>query len=202
MISLMSVRQRWKLVLLSAACIAIPACKARPRVQHIAVHIYRELSSPYAQQIDYRMLEFQATNPRLSNGWPIQLDSVSVGETSAILNNMEDPAVDVVILDSPLDAGRFTSLQGEMGHAVNVCAAVLACPAEVPALVPSKLAGQRAEAANKFLQYLATAKPEPRPAEAPPAAPTGGQPAQPGQSAQSGQSAHTGQPANPPNPHP
>jgi len=63
---------------------------------------------------------------------------------------------------------------------VNVCAAMEACPAEVPAVVPSKLQGDRAEAANKFVQFLAAktmppppvaqpATPEPAPAQAPPA---------------------------------
>jgi hypothetical protein len=145
------------------------------------VRIFREPSSAYAQQLDYRILDFQATNPRLSNGAAIQVGGLTVGETSSVLNNMDDPLVDIVILDSREDASNFPSLLPEMVHAVNICAAVLACPADVPALVPSKVGGEKAEAANKFVTFLATAKPEPRTPEPEPAP---AQPAQPAQSAQ------------------
>jgi len=181
----MTLQWRWKPVLLIAACMAMPACKARPKVQPVvSVRIFRDMSSPYAQQLDYRILEFQGANPRLSSGAAIQVGGLNVGETSSVLSNMDDPAVDIVILDSPEDAARFPSLQGEMAHAVNVCAAVLACPANVPALVPSKLGGEKAEAANKFVQYLATAKPEPRAPEPQPTLPQAAPPAQTGQPAQ------------------
>jgi len=173
-------QQRWKLALLSVACLALPGCKARHRVQPVSVRIFREPSSAYAQQLDYRILDFQATNPRLSNGAAIQVGGLGVGETSSVLNNMDDPLIDIVILDSPEDAPKYPSLLPEMAHAVNICAAVLACPADVPALVPSKLEGEKAEAANKFVTFLATAKPEPRALEPQPA-PV--QPAQPAQSA-------------------
>jgi hypothetical protein len=142
------------------------------------VRIFHDPGSPYALAIDHRILDFQVTNPRLSNGAAVQVGNLSDAELQSAMNHLDDPTIDIVILDSPADAGKYPDLGGEMAHAVNVCAALEACPAEVPALVPSKVKGDRAEAANKFVQFLVTktmppaATPSPA-AEAPAAPPSG-----------------------------
>jgi hypothetical protein len=141
-----------------AAVSWLPACKTRTKASPVTVRIFRDLNSPYAQQLDHRILEFQGTNPRLSNGAAVQVGSLNIADYKSAVTNMDDPTVEIVILNSPTDALNFPALQPELPHAVNVCAAVQACPAEVPALVPSKVSGDRAEAANKFVQFLAAQK--------------------------------------------
>jgi hypothetical protein len=143
------------LLALVAACALMPGCNSRPRTAPVTVRIFRDLNSPYAQQLDHRILEFQGTNPRLSNGAAIQVGSLTLSDYKGAVSNMDDPSVEIVILNSPEDAANFPALQPELPHAANICAAVQACPANVPALVPSKLTGDRAEAANKFVQFLA-----------------------------------------------
>ena len=172
---------RWLLLaVLTASCALLPGCKPRTKVQPVIVRIFHDISSPYATAMDHRILDFEATNPRLSNGAAVQVGSLGMSDLQSALNHPDDPAVDVVVLDSPTQAVDYPALQAEMSHAVNVCAAMEACPAEVPAVVPSKLQGDRAEAANKFVQFLAAktmppppvaqpAAPEPAPAQAPPA---------------------------------
>jgi len=146
------------LLSLAAACALMPGCNSKPRTAPITVRIFRDMNSPYAQELDHRILEFQGTNPRLSNGAAIQVGSLNIADYRSAVSNLDDPSVEIVILNSPEDAASFPALQVELPHAVNVCAAVRACPAVVPALVPSKLTGERAEAANKFVQYLAAQK--------------------------------------------
>lgn len=166
------------LAFLAAICVLLPGCKARQKPQPISVRIYHDLSSPYGPALDHRILDFEATNPRLSNGAAIEVGSAGMTDLQAALNHMDDPTVDIVILDSANQALDYPALQPEMSHAVNVCAAMEACPADVPAVVPSKVQGDRAEAANKFVQYLAAQKmPVP---SAQPAAPESA-PAQPPQ---------------------
>jgi hypothetical protein len=150
-------------VIVVAVVACVSACKSRTKPAPVTVRIFRDLNSPYALELDRRILEFQGSNPRLSNGAAVQVGSLNIadyrGEVSkSAVSNMDDPTVEIVILNSPQDALNFPALQGELPHAVNVCAAVQACPAEVPALVPSKLGGDRAEAANKFVQFLAEKK--------------------------------------------
>ena len=141
-----------------AAVAWIPACKSRINPATVTVRMFRDLNSPYAQQLDHRILEFQGTNPRLANGAAVQVGSLNIADYKSAVSNMDDPSVEIVVLNSPQDAVNFPALQPELPHAVNVCAAVQACPTDVPALVPSKLSGDRAEAANKFVQFLAAQK--------------------------------------------
>ncbi len=165
------------LALIAASCLLLlPGCKSRQKPQPVSVRIYHDLASPNGPALDHRILDFQATNPRLANGAVIEVGSLATTLPSA-LNHLDDPGVDIVILDSPMQALDYPSLQPEMSHAVDVCAALEACPANVPAVVPSKLSGDRAEAANKFVQFLAAQKmPAPAaqpvaPESAPPQAP-------------------------------
>lgn len=178
---------RWSsLAVIAAICTLLPGCKSRPKVQPVTVRIYHDLSSPYGPALDHRILDFQATNPRLSNGAIVEVGNVGMTNLQTALNHLDDPAVDIVILDSPTQAIDYPALQSEMSHAVNVCAALEACPAETPAVVPSKVQGDRAEAANKFVQYLASrtmpppaavpTTPQPAPSEAAPPADSGKQP--------------------------
>lgn len=152
--------QFWRTIV--AVCVAalafLPACKTPSKPKPVTVRIFRDLNSPYAQELDRRILDFQGSNPRLSNGAAVQVGSLNISDYRSALTNMDDPTVEIVVLNSPQDALNFPTLQPELGHAVNVCAAVQACPAVVPALVPSKLTGERAEAANKFVQFLADHK--------------------------------------------
>jgi len=39
--------------------------------QPVVVHLFRDLYSPYAHEIDHRILEFQSSDPRLPSGAPI-----------------------------------------------------------------------------------------------------------------------------------
>jgi hypothetical protein len=154
----------------------LPGCKSRQKPQPVSVRIYHDLLSPYGPALDHRLLDFEATNPRLANGAVVQVGILTTS-LQAATNHMDDPTVDIVILDSPTQAIDYPALQPEMSHAVNVCAAMEACPANVPAVVPSKVQGDRAEAANKFVQFLMAQKmpppampqaaPESAPAEAP-----------------------------------
>jgi hypothetical protein len=171
--------RRPSLAVIAALCTLLPGCKSHQKPQPVQVRIYHDLSSPYGPAMDHRILDFQGTNPRLSNGAAVEVGNLGLTNLQSALNHLDDPSVDIVILDSPNQALEFPVLQPEMSHAVNVCAALEACPAEIPALVLSKVQGDRAEAANKFVQYLASrtmpapaaqpATPESAPAQTPPA---------------------------------
>lgn len=149
--------RRMAVAVVVASAAFLSACN-KPKPTAVTVRIFRDLNSPYAQELDYRILEFQGTNPRLANGAAIQVGSLNTSDYRSAVGNMSDPQVEIVILNSPEDAANFPALQSELSHAVNVCAAFQACPANVPALVPTNLVGERAEAANKFLQFLSAKK--------------------------------------------
>src|SRR6516225_2251780 len=143
-------------VFIVLAIISFTVCQPKQRQKPVAVRIFRDLNSPYARELDHRILEFQQTNPHVSSGAPITLETYQAGQYATFLQQHlnRDITTEVVILNSAQDAGANPAVQSEMGHAVNICAAVRACPAEVPAFIPSSVAGASAEAGQQLLSFL------------------------------------------------
>ena len=133
----------------------------KPRPKPVVVHLLTNLTSPYGHELDHRIIEFQTSNPRTSSGRPIVVRPVEIGDYKDMLQNHigRDINVEMVILDAPEDAAMNPGLQADMARAVNVCAAVRACPANVPALIPSGTEGDDLEAAQIFEQALEKAAP-------------------------------------------
>ena len=125
-----------------------PKAKNTPALVRVA----RNLSSPYGSEMDHRIVEFQISNPRLKSGKPIVIQTVESDYHDLLQHNLSN--ADVVILDAPADADLNPALRADMAHAVNICSAVKACPAEVPALIPSSDSPDRKEAAQRFLDAL------------------------------------------------
>jgi hypothetical protein len=133
-------------------CVGLSSCKPKKSAAPEVVRVARNLTSPYGSEMDRRILEFQISNPRLPSGKAIVLETVANDYQDLLKNHLG--IADVIILDKPADAEVNPALQAEMAHAVNICSAVKACPAEVPALIPSSDSPDRKEAAQKFLDAL------------------------------------------------
>jgi hypothetical protein len=159
----MSRRHRFTPAILSVAVFLIlGGCKLmKPKPKPVVVEILNNLTSPYGHELDHRIIEFQTSNPRTRSGRPIVVRTVEIGDYKDMLQNHigKDINVQMVILDAPEDAAMNPSIQADMVHAVNVCAAVKACPANVPALIPSGTEGDELEAAQIFEQALEKAAP-------------------------------------------
>ncbi len=131
-------------------------CNAKPKVTPETVMVFRNLVSPYGSEMDRRIVEFQISNPRTASGRLIQVRTVESRDYRDLLQNHvgKDLDADVIILDTPSDADMNPTIKAEMPHAVNICSAVKACPAEVPALIPSSDSADRKEAAQMFVDAL------------------------------------------------
>jgi hypothetical protein len=143
-----------------ASLAVAPACKKPVPQKPVVVHLFRDLHSPYAHELDHRILDFQASNPRLPSGTPVVVESINEIEyTIALKNNFDkNVKVEVVILNSPADVTDIPTLTAGLAHATDICAAVKACPAVVPALITANPAGDQATAAQVFVDYLAKQK--------------------------------------------
>jgi len=151
---------RWPYLALVSLLLFVPACKKPKPQQPVVVHIFRDLYSPYAHELDHRILEFQSTNPRMPSGAPIVVESIhEVDYTTALKGNFnKEVRVEAVILNSGSDIGDNPALAADLSHSVNICAAVKACPAVVPAFVLASSGGDQAAAAQVFLNFLTQAK--------------------------------------------
>jgi hypothetical protein len=152
--------QRWPYLVVAFAFVLTMACKKPQNQQPVVVHLFRDLYSPYAHEIDHRILEFQSTNPRLPSGAAIVVKTYDDMDYQTALKSRfdKDLRVEAVILNDPADAANNPVIMANLGHAVDICAAVKACPANVPAFVPSSATGESAAAAQQFVQALAQHK--------------------------------------------
>lgn len=137
-----------------------PACKKPNSQQSVVVHLFRDLYSPYAHDLDHRILDYQASNPRLPSGAPIVVQTINELDYKTALKKDFDKNVkaEAVILNSPSDVADNPALSADLAQAVNICSAVKACPAVVPAFIMPGVSGDRAAAAHSFLTYLAQGK--------------------------------------------
>ena len=147
--------QRWLYVVVASLLLGM-GCHPQAKPQPVVVHVFRDLHSPYAFELDHRILEFQASNPRLASGAPIVIKTFDDLDYDTALKAHfdKDLRVEVVILNEPADANNNPAIAANMAHAVNICAAAKACPANVPAFVPSSATGAQAEGGDIFLKAL------------------------------------------------
>jgi hypothetical protein len=148
--------QRWLFLLVVASVLVGPGCHPQAKPQPVVVHVFRDLHSPYAFELDHRILEFQASNPRLASGAPIVIKTFDDMDydTALTAHFDKDLRVEVVILNEAADATKNPGIAANMAHAVNVCAAAKVCPTSVPAFVPSSATGAQAEGGEIFLKAL------------------------------------------------
>jgi len=144
-------------ILLTSFLLTLVGCKYfKERPKPISVSVLCNLKSPYGNELDHRILDFQTSNPRTASGRPIVVRPVEIGDYKDMLERHigRDINVQMVILDAPEDAALNPGIQADMAHAVNICAALKACPAIVPVVIPSNVEGEELEAAQIFQQAL------------------------------------------------
>src|SRR5450631_3452403 len=146
--------QRWLYLVVVVSLLLGLGCQPKSKPGPVVVHVFRDLHSPYAYELDHRILEFQASNPRLPSGAPIVIKTYDDMDYDAALKAHfdKDLRVEVVILNAATDAAD------NLAHAVDICAAAKACPNNVPAFVPSSATRAPAEAGQVFLKALSQHK--------------------------------------------
>ena len=143
-----------QVLLLLLSFTLLVSCKPKPK-QAVVVHVLRNLNSVYGSELDRRLLEFQGNNPRLSDGQPIIIQS-ETGDYKDMLQKQTSISdnVDFIILDSADDVKSNPALQIALPSAVNICAGLKACPANIPSIIPPQVKGHQQEAALAFQNAL------------------------------------------------
>ena len=115
--------------------------QAEAQAQAYCGSVMTNLASPYGHELDHRMIEFQTSNPHTSSGRPMRDPASGEWGLQGHVDQAHRPRHHRPDrhLDAPEDADLNPNLQADMGRAVNVCAALRACPANVPALIPPGL---------------------------------------------------------------
>src|SRR5271157_5960694 len=113
---------RWLCLAVAASLLVGFGCHQQPKPQPVVVHVFRDLHSPYAYQLDHRILEFQATNPRLASGAPVVIKTFDDMDYDTALKAHfdKDLRVEVVILNAPTDANANPAIAANLAHAVDI----------------------------------------------------------------------------------
>jgi hypothetical protein len=151
--------QRLRIVLavslLLLLSVLLLGCKSRRTSNTVVVHLLRNLNSQYGSDLDRRILDFQGSNPRLSSGQPITVES-ETGDYKQLLDKQTatNDDIDLIVLDSAADASSNPVLMSQLGSAANVCAGLKACPTVVPSIIPSQITGDKRDASQQFQAFL------------------------------------------------
>ena len=135
-------------------CVLGSGCRTK---QPVVVHVYRDRESSTGQELERRFYELSAEKLRLSSGREIVVATVEASDYKQMLRNRigNELLPELIVLNSPADSAVNPIIERESAHAVNICAAVRACPAVVPAFIPSWVANsQEREAAQQVLNAL------------------------------------------------
>src|SRR5450631_3766355 len=100
--------RRWLYLAVAALVSLGSGCHPQPKPPAVVVHVFRDLHSPYAFELDHRILEFQATNPKLPSGAPIVIKTFDDMDYDTALTAHFDKElrVEVVILNEAADATK------------------------------------------------------------------------------------------------
>lgn len=151
--------QRLRIVLavslLLLLSVLLLGCKSRRKPNTVMVHLLRNLNSPYGSELDRRILDYQGSNPRLSSGQAITVES-ETGDYKQLLEKQtsSNDDIDLIVLDAAADANGNPVLASQLANAVNVCAGLKACPTVIPSIIPSQITGESREAAQNFQSFL------------------------------------------------
>jgi hypothetical protein len=142
-------------ILLIVVITLLPGCQRRQKSTSVTVHLLRDLRSGYGSELDRRILDFEGSNPRVGSGQHIVIAS-ETGDYKDMLQRQSGSSdnIDLIILNSPDDAKASSALEMALPQAANVCTGLKACPANVPAIIPSQIGGNDREAAQKFVDFL------------------------------------------------
>jgi hypothetical protein len=119
-----------------ALVVTTSGCRGK---QPIVVHVYRDRDSTVGRELDRRFYELGAQDLRLSSGRKVIIATVEAQDDKEMLRKRIGSEIQpqLIVLDSSADAAVNPLIERVVAGATNICAAVRACPAVVPAFIPS-----------------------------------------------------------------
>jgi hypothetical protein len=154
----------------AAALLSVSACKDRKPVDNfVHVDVYGQMNSRYEPFLTAKFRTFSRERAKLPGGRKIMVSEVMEAN---FYDRLADPAyreqAQMIVLNSEQEAAVDPNLAAEFTHARQACTTQIPCYL----FVPNSVGGERREAAQQLLDYLAPVAASPAPAQntLPPAA--------------------------------
>jgi hypothetical protein len=154
----------------AAALLLVSACKGKkPADNFVHVDVYGQMDSRYQPFLTAKFRAFSHERATLPSGRKILVSEVMEAN---FYDRLADPAyreqAQMIVLNSQEEAAVDPNLASEFTHARKACTAQIPCYL----LVPNSVDGERRDAAQQLLDYLAPVVAAPAPVDnaSPPAA--------------------------------
>jgi hypothetical protein len=149
----------------AAALLLVSACRDKKPVDNfVHVDVYGQMNSRYEPLLTAKFRTFSHERATLPSGRKILVSEVMEAN---FYDRLADPAyreqAQMIVLNSEQEAAVDPSLASEFAHARQACTAQIPCYL----LIPNSVGGERRDAAQQLLDYLAPVVAAP-PAAVPP----------------------------------
>jgi hypothetical protein len=123
------------------------ACKEREHSPPVIVHVLRDLSAPFADNLRQADLQFGLSKARLNNGKWVMVATNEDSSYAMLVRRLADTPEDLLILNSPSDLPDSAAVQDHVGRPQLICSGA-------PAYIPDWVSGEQREATEMYLRFL------------------------------------------------
>jgi hypothetical protein len=137
-------------------CLVAVFCGCRAK-KPLVLHVYRDRTSQVGRELDRRFYDLSAKKLSISSGREIVVATLEPQDYKQMLRDRigNELLPELIVLNSPADEAINPIVEREAAHAVNICAAVRACPTVVPAFIPSWVSNpEEMQAAQQVMNAL------------------------------------------------
>jgi hypothetical protein len=128
--------------------IAATSCRHRDSSTPVVVHVLRDTSASFVKSLREADLQFTAI-PRYLGDRQIVIATNEGNSFPLLLGRFPERTPDLLILESEADLSPNPSVKSQLGKPVQVCG-------QFPAFVPTPISGDQRDAAEMYLQFLAS----------------------------------------------
>jgi hypothetical protein len=131
------------MILLAAAI----CCRRSAPPSPLVIHVVRDASARFAEQLRQADFKFSLTHPQLKSGKPIIVATNEGNSFPMLLNRFSDSMPEVLILDSQAGIPDDPAVRNQLGKSELVCG-------QHPAFIPTTVSGEVREASEMYLRFL------------------------------------------------
>jgi hypothetical protein len=138
-----------RVFILLVVVILSTSCKHSEPSAPLVIHVLRDPSSSFAGKLRAADLQFALTKPHLKSGKAIMVATNEGDSFPKLLRRFAEFTPDLLIFDSQAEMPDDPNIRNQVGKAEPVCG-------QHPAFIPTSVSGEQREAAQMYLQFLAS----------------------------------------------
>lgn len=123
------------------------SCKRSQLTPPVVIHVWRDSSASFADNLKRADLQFGSIGPELKNGKPVMVATNEGDSFAMLLKQFAESTPELLILESENDMPSDPDVRDQLREGTPVCG-------PHPAFIPSSVSGDRREAAQMYVEFL------------------------------------------------